>query len=83
MDGSTDQEERPSDMSYSELEKKTLETIDYDTRFWDQQYLDWCGNKGPKPGKHPNPSHPFNIDPDKYRLGNDNEHFSEMNREPY
>ncbi len=45
--------------------------IEYDTRFWDQQYLDWCGNKGPKPGNHPYPKHPYNIDPDKYRLGKD------------
>ena len=73
MDGSIENRgsERPSDLSYSDIEKKNLEGIEYDTRFWDQQYLEWCGNKGPKPGNHPDPTHPFNIDPDKYRLGRD------------
>ena len=51
-----------------------------DTRAWDAEYDEWNMDRenNKKPGKHPDPDHPWNKKPEAYRGcddDSDNEHY--------
>ena len=37
-----------------------------DERNWEKDFNTWIEGDGPKPGPHPVPSHPWNVDQNKY-----------------
>ena len=38
---------------------------------WERQYNKWLMQNGDKPGKHPDPKHDWNINPEKFIIAGD------------
>ena len=42
--------------------------IKYDDRSWQAEFIRYCQNKGPAPGRHPDPNHDWNKRPEVYNF---------------
>ena len=48
----------------ADKEEKPQKTLD--ERNWDKAWEQFTLGNAPKPGPHPKPAHPYNVDPNKY-----------------